>query len=301
MWPILVDSLKKNLDGRASTSITRRRSFVDYPIDCARELLAALDSWQLGVEDFRLIIAGEGIPGVAAAAVMHGTSNARLHEAFAAGASIVLLGVDRISQQVAGARADMARATRARVHVNAYFSPPHSLGAGRHADEHAVIVLQLHGSKHWTIFRSRSARRIALHAGDTLFIRSGLEHAVHTSSESSLHLTFGIGGSSKQFLPSAMHRTVVAGSFLQVARLFDMGETAKIDVMFGGNDCAVLLAQYAGQCGLRLPAFVSHIRELQREEIRSAIDSLALSSTAMAEVSRLLVASGCATVSLLKK
>ncbi|MCT4707673.1 cupin domain-containing protein [Enterobacteriaceae bacterium H16N7] len=74
-------------------------------------------------------------------------------------------------------------------HFNCYWSPAGSSGAGKHADIHDVLVVQLAGSKCWKF----EGRNIDLRAGDILFVRKGTLHdPVSPEGSDSLHLTIGM-------------------------------------------------------------------------------------------------------------
>lgn len=97
------------------------------------------------------------------------------------------------------------------VGVNAYLTAPSGQALHPHYDTHDVIVLQVHGSKRWTLYDAptrlpppgRRFRRedmqetavseeFVLECGDLLYIPRGTIHRAIASAEASLHLTVGI-------------------------------------------------------------------------------------------------------------
>lgn len=105
----------------------------------------------------------------------------------------------------------IATALRARVHVNAYLTPPNSRGFGPHWDTHDVFVVQLRGRKRWRLFgsphplplRTDSFRRaavsigdpkteITLDPGDVLYVPRGHIHEAEALDQVSLHATIGV-------------------------------------------------------------------------------------------------------------
>ncbi len=95
--------------------------------------------------------------------------------------------------------------------VNAYCSWSSSQGFSCHYDTHEVIVLQIEGSKKWSVYpdtfkwplrEQKSAQRTpptgetyldcVLHPGDVLYIPRGHWHYAQTQIEPSIHLTIGI-------------------------------------------------------------------------------------------------------------
>lgn len=97
------------------------------------------------------------------------------------------------------------------VAANSYLTPAHAQGFDLHYDNHCAIVLQLHGSKEWSIFPptdelpvARCTRPIQrqelqdpimvtrLRAGDVLYIPRGFPHCAATAEETSLHVTLSL-------------------------------------------------------------------------------------------------------------
>ena len=95
-------------------------------------------------------------------------------------------------------------------YVNAYITPRYSQGFLPHYDSHDVIILQLDGSKSWTVqndspqlvtkgsiqatFKScaEASMQVELEKGSALYIPRGQIHAARTGSERSVHLTIGL-------------------------------------------------------------------------------------------------------------
>jgi hypothetical protein len=97
------------------------------------------------------------------------------------------------------------------VGANAYLTPANAQGFGIHYDDHCAIVIQLGGSKNWTVFApqeelptTRCEKLIpraalgeplleaSLQAGDVLYIPRGFPHYAQSGSESSLHITLSL-------------------------------------------------------------------------------------------------------------
>jgi ribosomal protein L16 Arg81 hydroxylase len=97
--------------------------------------------------------------------------------------------------------------------TNIYLSPPNAQGFKTHYDTHDVFVLQVSGSKLWTLnetpvelplhgqhfdaqVHSTGAvtREVTIHAGDVLYCPRGLCHAARATDETSLHITLGLIG-----------------------------------------------------------------------------------------------------------
>jgi hypothetical protein len=93
------------------------------------------------------------------------------------------------------------------VNINCYITPPWSQGFALHSDDHHVLVLQISGTKEWTLAASmlileerhgmivqtpQATRAVVLHAGDMLYIPTGLQHKAIAQREASIHLSIGI-------------------------------------------------------------------------------------------------------------
>jgi hypothetical protein len=97
--------------------------------------------------------------------------------------------------------------------TNVYLSPPNAQGFKTHFDSHDVFVLQVSGSKLWTLYdtgivlplRGQAfdpekhtpgppTRELTLHAGDLFYCPRGLYHSARSTDETSLHITLGLIG-----------------------------------------------------------------------------------------------------------
>jgi len=95
--------------------------------------------------------------------------------------------------------------------TNVYLTPPGAQGAKPHYDTHDVFVLQIAGSKRWTIYGTpvqlplqgqefdasvhelgAPTLEFELNAGDLAYIPRGIAHDAHSTGVVSLHITAGI-------------------------------------------------------------------------------------------------------------
>jgi hypothetical protein len=135
----------------------------------------------------------------------------RLLDLFADGATIVLQALQRWWPPLAALCRDLEVALGHPVQVNAYMTPPGAAGLAPHHDTHDVFVLQVVGTKRWTLRepvlaapldRHRSDHAVAaaqpvlleaeLGPGDALYMPRGVVHSAATQQRLSLHLTVGI-------------------------------------------------------------------------------------------------------------
>ena len=105
---------------------------------------------------------------------------------------------------------DIGKTLGVSCYINAYITPKNSQGFLPHYDSHDVIIIQLHGSKDWTVqndlpqlvtkraiqatFEScaNNSIEVRLQKGSALYIPRGQIHAAKTGSQSSIHLTIGL-------------------------------------------------------------------------------------------------------------
>lgn len=88
------------------------------------------------------------------------------------------------------------------VQANCYLTPPGSTALARHADSHEVLVLQVEGSKTWSV---DGLGEFELAPGDVVYIPRGTWHEAAAQDRLSLHLTIGILATTYR---SVLHRTI---------------------------------------------------------------------------------------------
>jgi hypothetical protein len=102
---------------------------------------------------------------------------------------------------------DIGNALKARATVGLYLTPPHSQGLAPHHDAHDHLILQVAGSKTWSLYGVQTNVRdpptvptgqpaifmTELSPGDMLYVPKHMGHgAMTTGSETSLHLTIAL-------------------------------------------------------------------------------------------------------------
>jgi bifunctional lysine-specific demethylase and histidyl-hydroxylase NO66 len=151
----------------------------------------------------------------------------RVADLFAGGATIVLQALHRNWPPLIDFADRLAGELGHPVQVNAYFTPPSSRGFSAHYDVHDMFVLQLAGSKHWTVHspvhpnplrngpwnqhavavaqataeEEAVARALAeeeavldtvLEPGDVLYLPRGYLHSATSLGTTAAHLTVGV-------------------------------------------------------------------------------------------------------------
>lgn len=130
---------------------------------------------------------------------------------FSGGSTLVLHGLHEWWPSLDRFCADLGRSMSMAVQANAYVAPP-GLTGHRHHDLHHVLVLQIHGTKKWTIEQAPSdpsgtplgpkgeplphaeieVLEVELQPGDCLYVPRRFSHFVETTTEFSTHITFGV-------------------------------------------------------------------------------------------------------------
>jgi ribosomal protein L16 Arg81 hydroxylase len=163
--------------------------------------------------DIRILSIGKEIPIDSLKDSGHNLSVGALEHLYAHyrdGRSIAVNGIGQCTTALADFCRRLAPAFSARVQINSYLSPPGSQGLGTHYDTHDVFVLQIWGSKHWTLHKGgfdlpllqqawhrtnepgRVVDEFDLQRGDLLYLPRGCVHTASSNSNASLHLTVGI-------------------------------------------------------------------------------------------------------------
>jgi JmjC domain len=137
----------------------------------------------------------------------------RAYELFRSGATISIRRMHESLPELAALCRAMEKAFSAHFQSNIYLSPPQAQGFGTHFDSHDVFVLQVAGSKVWTLYDTAielplhgqgfdkaahqpgpPTREIVLRAGDLFYCPRGLFHSARATEEISLHITLGLIG-----------------------------------------------------------------------------------------------------------
>ena len=143
-------------------------------------------------------VAGIGDPG-------------RIFDEFRAGATIVFQGLQRTCPPLTRFCRDLELELSHSVQANAYITPAGARGLAVHYDTHDVFVLQLAGTKAWTIhapvlvdplqsqpWKGTAADAgpvllsVELEAGDCLYVPRGFLHSATAQDALSAHLTIGV-------------------------------------------------------------------------------------------------------------
>ena len=137
----------------------------------------------------------------------------RAYQLFATGATISLSQLHERLPSLADLCRSMEKTFSSHFQTNIYLSPPHAQGFKTHFDSHDVFVLQVSGSKLWTLYDTGVAlplrgqafdpdrhipgpptREFQLQAGDLFYCPRGLFHSARSTDEASLHITLGLIG-----------------------------------------------------------------------------------------------------------
>lgn len=137
----------------------------------------------------------------------------RVYELFRGGATISIRHMHERIPELAELCRAVEKVFSAHFQANIYLSPPNAQGFGTHFDSHDVFVLQVAGSKIWTLndtlielplhgqkfekdrhIPGPPTREETIRAGDLFYCPRGLFHAARSTDEISLHITLGLMG-----------------------------------------------------------------------------------------------------------
>lgn len=136
---------------------------------------------------------------------------AKVYQLFQEGSTITLAYLDTVVPALTVFCRSLENEFNFPFQTNVYLTPAGAQGARRHYDTHDVFVLQVSGSKRWTIFETPVESPLAgqdydaelhdlgaptlefeLNAGDVAYIPRGVGHEAHSTETVSLHITVGI-------------------------------------------------------------------------------------------------------------
>ena len=104
----------------------------------------------------------------------------------------------------------LGRRFSSRVQTNVYLTPPNAQGFAPHWDTHDVFVLQISGTKRWSIYDTRVrlplrgqrfergtppgdvSHEFELGPGSAVYLPRGLMHSARSTGQASLHVTLGL-------------------------------------------------------------------------------------------------------------
>jgi hypothetical protein len=116
----------------------------------------------------------------------------RLFQCYLNGATVILNQAHYSVPPLAEACRNLTTELGFRVWTNIYITPPNSSGFARHEDDHEVLVLQIMGTKDWTIYPDGAPVVLRLEAGDLLYLPRSTAHSAHSANGPSIHVTFGM-------------------------------------------------------------------------------------------------------------
>lgn len=156
---------------------------------------------------------------------------------YRAGDTVVIQGLQHTNPRLAKLATNLALDLDHPIQINAYLSPAHHQGLNVHFDFHDVLVVQLAGTKHWTVYppllRSIDALKsditiaspkptelgaplveLTLNPGDVLYLPRGFPHAAEAADDPSDHLTIGISAITEyRMAKRALEQAVNKGTF----------------------------------------------------------------------------------------
>ncbi len=136
---------------------------------------------------------------------------AKIYQLFEEGATVTLAFLDTVLPSLERFCREVEIELSMPLQANVYLTPPHEQGANVHYDTHDVFVLQISGSKQWTIYDAplplplsgqafdaqvhrpgAPTHEFELDAGDVVYIPRGWLHQARATAATSLHITAGV-------------------------------------------------------------------------------------------------------------
>ena len=136
---------------------------------------------------------------------------AKIYQLFEEGATLTLAFLDTVLPSLERLCREIEIELSMPLQANVYLTPPDEQGANVHYDTHDVFVLQVSGSKQWTIYDAplplplsgqvydpdvhrpgAPTHEFELAAGDVAYIPRGWLHQARATSTTSLHITAGV-------------------------------------------------------------------------------------------------------------
>ena len=129
---------------------------------------------------------------------------------FDGGATVIFNQLHKRVPALARLCAALGRRFSSRVQTNVYLTPPEAQGFAPHWDTHDVFVLQISGTKRWSIYDTRVrlplrgqrfergtppgdvSDEFELGPGSAVYLPRGLMHSARSTGEASLHVTLGL-------------------------------------------------------------------------------------------------------------
>ena len=233
--------------------------------------------------------------GGVGAAIADQVADDKVLAQLAGGATLVLHALHRTWPPLIDFGSSLAAELGHPVQINAYITPPQNQGFAAHYDTHDVFVLQVAGSKRWTIHRpvlddplpdqtwdlrkrqvaARAAEKpvidTVLQPGDALYLPRGFLHSAVAQGEVSIHVTVGVHALTAYDL--ARELIAAAVSDRELRRSLPMGiDVADVDALAGHVKAAAarLTAAVDGADAEHIAAVVSRVRRRQAAETRPA-------------------------------
>lgn len=190
--------------GRAPLLLTQDEDAGFDDLASLDDLDRMISSLALRGSNLRMVKDGETLPAAAYTVAPSARSRgieplvdpAAVYQRFFEGATIVLEGIHRLWEPLARFCRGLELELGHRLQVNAYVTPPGSQGFDVHRDDHDVFVMQVWGSKRWTVFDRADDDVVLIEqeipSASSLYIPKGFPHAAATTDRVSAHLTVGI-------------------------------------------------------------------------------------------------------------
>lgn len=208
--PLSVAEFERNYYERRLIHIRRERETHYSALLSVTDLDTVLATQSASHPDIDLVQGDEPVPA------SQYTNNAgrilplEVARQFDKGATIIFRQMQQRVPALARLCAELGRQLSSRVQTNVYLTPPEARGFAPHWDTHDVFVLQVSGTKRWSIYDTRIRlplrgqrfepgtrpgdleQEFELRPGSAAYLPRGLTHSARSAGEPSLHITLGL-------------------------------------------------------------------------------------------------------------
>ena len=208
--PLPASDFERDYYERKPVHIRRDSSGHFADLLSVRDLDNVLGTHSVRHPDISLVRGGANVPVAAYTSSAGRVQPLEVASQFDQGATVIFRGLHRRVASLARLCAGIGRRFSSRVQTNVYLTPPDSQGFAPHWDTHDVFVLQVIGTKRWSLYDSKvklplPGQRFApgtppgdvsdefdLGPGSAAYLPRGLMHSARSTGELSLHITLGL-------------------------------------------------------------------------------------------------------------
>jgi hypothetical protein len=211
--PLTYDDFNTRCFEREVCVITRHNPRYYGDVLSIADLDTVLSTHRASHPDINVVQHGKDIPRQSFTTDTGRIDPVQTSKLFAQGATVIFTQLQGRLPALGRLCADMEKLLSQRMQTNIYLTPADAQGFPPHWDTHDVFVLQISGTKHWSIYntqidlplRGQSFERgeytigpvsqeFEIGPGDMVYVPRGVIHSARSTDQESLHITVGMMG-----------------------------------------------------------------------------------------------------------